>query len=1099
MKRFAALISPLLLLCLLCSAGTALGQSISGTLVGLVTDPSGAAIVGAKVTVRNTTTNQAIQVTTGTDGEYRAPNLEPSTYEITIAATGFSKATVASVRLLVNATQRNDVKLSLGSEANVVNVSAAPDAITTDTAAIGTVIDGQQVARYPLNGRTVDRALLFVAGNTSDSASAPNIGGATRWGGAYYTVDGVPFNDLGNGAAAYSYDSGLSTLPSTETVQEIKVESSLAKAEFEGGSAISIITKSGTNKFHGEIYEFNRNRAYAARDYYTKAGVTAKPELNRNEFGGTIGGPIWKNKTFFFGSAEYFFYRAGKPRNFVVPTDAERTGDFSALSKPLYNPLTGTTFTGNKITNIDARAAAIVAYIPHANIANAAPGAINLTQYYPTKYDLQRYTAKFDHTLNSVHTFTLGGTYSRPNQYFSPNGTPAQYGNYDNAGYQTQSAFVRDNMTLSPHMFNTAHYAYLAHRSIRKGQNGNFDPTTLFPGLYGPFATGGLPTFSFNGIYTGVGDTGGAGYGTEAIQQVLDNFTYVHGKHTFKVGAAVNFNSISIKNGSSNANALGSFSFNGRYTSDASAPGTCPTGVTCNGDPFADFLLGYANTTARSTQQINNYEKYQHYAFFAQDDWNLTARITLNFGLRWQMQTTPTEAHGDFTNFDFASGKFVIRTVGGVLPKDANATLLAAFPNTYTTSEAIGWGNSVLTTDKKDFGPRFGFAIRPFNTDRSVIRGGYGIYYNFVPPYIGIRQISQLNFPFVLNQTYAATSSTTPQLTLANPFPGTGTISANPTLYAVNRDLKNARVQQWNLTVEQALPQNFGIRLSYVGNKATQAPWYTYNKNLPYPMRSGLTSLQAGRPYQPWGDILTLVSKGYSITHQMQFEATKRTGHGLYLQTSYTWNSSFDDVPIVGSPQDPYNPKADKGVTDGVRRHNFFLTGTYELPIHHHGFGERAVNGWSISSLTQVRSGTPFSPSFSIPGTTTVNGATVSTVGWYATRPNLTGAGFYTGAHSRTLWFNPAAFSVPAGFTFGNARRNSLIGPNEIGVDLSLEKKTKIWEGGNLLLRMDAFNVLNHPNFANPSGNISSASVGQFSGTGAVANRQVQIGGKIVF
>ncbi|MBB5057911.1 hypothetical protein HDF16_002617 [Granulicella aggregans] len=1097
MKRFAALISPLLLLCLICISGTALGQSISGTLVGLVTDPSGAAVIGAKVTVRDTATNQSFQLTTGKDGEYRAPNLEPSTYEITISAAGFSNATVNSVRLLVNATQRNDVKLVIGSANNTVDISAAPDAITTDSASIGTVIDGQQIARYPLNGRTVDSALLFVAGNTSDSAAAPNIGGATRWGGTYYTVDGVPFNDLGNGSAAYSYDSGLSTLPSTETIQEIKVESSLAKAEFEGGSAVSIITKSGSNRFHGEIYEFNRNRAYAARDFFTKDGVTAKPELNRNEFGGTLGGPIWKDKTFFFGSAEYFFYRAGHPRSFIVPTDAERTGDFSALGKTLYDPATGLPFAGNQLTAIDPRAAAIVAFMPHANLPNAAPGTNNLTEYYPTKYDLQRYTLKFDHNLDKVHTLTLGGTYSFPNQYFSPNGTPAEYGNYANAGYKTQSAFLRDNMVFSAHLLNEIHYAYLSHRSIRLGQNANFDPTSLFPGLYGPFAIGGLPTVGFNGLYDSVGDTGGSGYSPETTQQILDNFTLVHGKHTFKFGGAINFNAIAIKAGTSNANALGNFGFTGRYTSDAQDPGACTANAAAcsTGDPFADFLLGDANSTARAIPQIPNYEKYKDVAFFGQDDWNLTSRITLNFGMRWEMQTTPTEAHGDFTNFDFATGQFVIRSDHGALPKDVNPTVLAAYPGTYTTSEAVGWGSSVINTDKKDFGPRFGFAARPLNTDKLVVRGGYGIYYNLIPPYIGEREVSQLNFPFTLNQTYTATSAIAPQLTLANPFPGTGAIAANPTIYAVNRDLKNARVQQWNLTVEQVLPKNFGVRLSYIGNRATQAPWYVYNKNLPSPMRP-LGSLQSGRPYQPWGSILTLVSKGFSKTNQLQFEATKRTGHGLYLQTSYTYNQSLDDVPIVGTPQDPYNPTADVGNTDGTRHHNFFLTGTYELPIQFHGFGERAVNGWSISSLTQVRSGSPFTPTFSIPGT--VNGQ--STVGWYATRANVVpGAGVYSGAHSRDLWFNPAAFTAPAPFTFGTARRNSLIGPNETGVDLSLEKKTKLWESANLLLRFDAFNVLNHPNFSNPSGNISSSAVGTFDSTGNVANRQVQIGGKIVF
>jgi hypothetical protein len=1078
MKRFS-FAYPLLLLCLFCIAGTVLGQSISGSLVGLVTDPSGAVVVGAKVAVRDMSTNQSQQVMTGSDGEYKAINLDPSMYEISIAAPGFSTTTISNVKLLVNATQRNDVKLIVGSSGNTVDVSAAPDAITTDTSSIGAVIEGVQVARLPLNGRNIDSVLLFVAGNTSDSAASPNLAGGTRWGGTYYTVDGVPFNDLGNGAAAYSYDSGLSTLPSTETVQEIKVESSLAKAEFEGGSAISIITKSGTNKFHGEVYEFNRNRAYAARDYFSRVGITPKPELNRNEFGGTLGGPIWKDRTFFFGSAEYFLYRAGHPRSFSVPTDAERSGDFSALPVTLINPATGTGFAGNKITIIDPRAAAILAFVPHANLPNVAAGGINLTQYYPTKYDLQRYTLKFDHTLNRMNTLTLAGTYSFGDPYFSPNGTPAEYGNYENAGYKTMSALIRDNMTFSSRMLNEIHYAYLSHRSIRRGQNTSFDPSTLFPGLYGPFPIGGLPTIGFNGIYTGIGDTGGSGYSPETTQQILDNFTVVVGHHTIKVGGSYNYNAIAIKSGSSNANALGNFSFTGRYT----------------GDPFADFLLGDANSTARAIPQIPIYMKYQNYAVFAQDDWNVTSRLVINIGMRYVLQTTPTEAHGDFTNFDFNTGKLVIRTVNGVLPKDTNPTVLALYPGIYTTSETNGWGSDVITTDKKDLGPRFGFAYRPTTSGSTVIRGGYGIFYNFVPPYIGAREVSQLNFPFTLTQSYTATSSTTPSITLANPFPGTGSVTANPSIYAVNRDLKNARVQQWNLTVEQALPGNFGIRLSYLGNRATQAPWYVYNRNLPTPMRA-LTSLQSGRPYQPFGDILTLVTKGGSLTNQMQFEATKRTGHGLYLQTSYTWNSSFDDVPIVGGPQDPYNPRADTGEADGTRRHNFFFSGTYELQTHYHGFGERAINGWSISSLAQVRSGTPFSPSISIPGS--VGG--VSTVGWYATRANVAVPNtYYSGAHSRAEWFNPAAFALPAPFTFGNARRNLLIGPNEVSLDASLEKKTQIREGVMLLLRFDAFNSLNHPNFANPSGNISSSAGAVLSSTGNVANRQVQIGGKIVF
>ena len=342
-------------------AAAAGGQSVTGTLVGTVTDPSGAAIEGAKVSVRNIATNQlAIEVTTIKDGTYSATGLQPADYDVTITAPGFATATLQHVHLLVSATIRNDLKLPVGSAANRVEVSASPDSITTDSSSIGDVLEGTALARLPLNGRTIDRALIFVAGNTNDNADNPQISGGLHWGGAYYTVDGVPVNDLGNGAAAYSYDTNLTTLPSTEIVQEIKVESNGAKAEFEGGSAISMTTKSGGNKFHGEAYYFNRNRFGAARDYFAYASTVVKPPLNRNEFGGFLSGPIWKDKTFFLVAVDTLIQRNGKPNFFSVPTDSERAGNFAGY-KTLWNSATGTPIPGNQITSIDPRAAALLA------------------------------------------------------------------------------------------------------------------------------------------------------------------------------------------------------------------------------------------------------------------------------------------------------------------------------------------------------------------------------------------------------------------------------------------------------------------------------------------------------------------------------------------------------------------------------------------------------------------------------------------------------------------------------------------------------------------------------------------------------------------
>lgn len=1041
-------------------------QTVVGTLLGQVTDASGGVVSKASVSLRNVETNRVVETVTDASGNYLAPNLQPGTYEITITAPGYRTGEIHNVRLLLNATARNDLQLAVGSADQKVEVSSAGSVIATDSSSLNAVIDMKAGERLPLNGRTIDRLVQFTPGNTADNASAPKIGGSLHWSGSYFTVDGGAYNDVGNGQGSYSYATNLTTMPSTELIQEMKIESNLAKAEYEGSAAISMLTKSGTNQFHGTLYEFNRNRFVAARDYFARAGTVVKPPFNRNEFGVLVGGPIWKDRTFFFGAAEYLMQRTSSTYVMTVATDAMRSGDFTGVAT-IKDPTTGLPYANNKLPSIDSRATALLQYYPRANQSGLVN---NFVQAVGTQYDVKRYNLKLDHQLTQKNQLTVGGNFSLGNPYFVALGTPANYGNYGNAGYYTQSAFVRDTATIRQSMVNEARYGYFSHRSVRVGQNTNFDPSTIFPGLYGPFAVGGLPTMNING-YTKIGDYGGSGYGGATQQQLSDNFTYQHGKHTVKVGALANLIAIWGKSGT-NSNVLGTFNMDGRYT----------------GNAFADFLAGYPYSTARATKTQANYTHYEQYGFFGQDDWQLSSRLTLNVGFRYNLQTAFRQSRGNVTNFDPATGNFVIRSVGGKISQDAqNSPALGLYP--YVRSEDNGWGSTMFTSDKKNFGPRFGFAYRPFANDQTVLRGGYGIFYNFVPFYIGPNQLMSSNYPFSLTQTYTTSSSTTPTLTFANPFPGSGTVTANPTVYMVNRDLKNARVQQWNLTVEQVLPANVGVRLSYVGNKATQVPFYLYNVNLPSVQRAAST-LQAIRPYQPWSDILGLITKGAAFTNQMQLSVTKRTGHGLFIQASYTWSKSLDNVGISGSPQNPYRPQDDRGLADSQRKHNLYVSATYQLPFKGTGLKGGLVKGWSISTMTAARSGLPFTPTF-----------TSTTVGWYATRANVVpGVDPYAGAKTRNKWFNPAAFSVPAPFTFGNARRNSLIGPALNYSDLSVEKKFEIRERVGLQLRFDAFNAFNHANFSTPASNISVATAGTISSTtSSGSNRQVQLGGKITF
>ena len=1072
-RHALGLLTLLLALCYTCLRA----QNITGSFTGTVYDTNGATVVGAAVQAVNAGTGVTLSAVSDKDGNYTFSNLQPGSYTLVFAATGFETVKIAKVVLLVNATAREDVHLKVGSSTETISVEGGAPVISTDDSAIGTVIDQHAMSKLLVNGRTVDQLVATTSGNTGDSATAPALAGALHWGGTYFTVDGGTFNDMGNGAAAYSYATNLTTLPSTDTVQEVKVQANLANAEFEGGAAVVVVTKSGTNAFHGTLTEFNRNRDLAAFDRFAAAGST-KPTFNRNEFGGTVGGPIYKNKTFFFFSLEEFMQRKAAYDTATVPTALMRTGDFSellALSTPITikNPYTGIAYTNNKIPSIDSRASTLLGYYPTPTITTSLTN--NFTTSVATKYDVQRWNLKIDHTLNAKNALSGGGSYSAGNPYFVALGTPSNYGNWSNAGYITQSLFVRDLTTFTPTLINEARVGYFSHRSIRVGQNTGFSPASLFPGLYYQAGMiGGLPTINMsdaNYSYQGISDYGGSGHGPQTTIQVTDNLTKQWGRHTIKAGLVLNFSDVITKAGT-NSSVLGTFGFNGTYS----------------GNAFADFLLGYVYSSVRAAPTVPVDLRFRQNAFYGQDEWKVNSQLTLNYGVRYSLQTVPEEQHGDMTNFDFNTGQLVIRTSGGQMGSGVNKTILGTYP--YTTSEQLGWGDRVIEPDYADVGPRLGFAYRLTDDGKTVLRGGYGIFYNFIPMYIGINQLANTNYPFTLSQSYSATAGSTPSLTLAAPFTTTASITANPTIYSVDHNLRNTRVQQWNLTLEQELPSNIGLRISYVGSKTTQAPWYLYQMNYPKVQKYG--TVQANRPYQPWGTIYGLVTKGASETNELQVEVTKRYAHGLYYQGSYTWDKTLNNVPLAASPQNPYNPAGDRGAADGVYAHTGYINASWDLPAKGNGVLGGVIKGWTLSGMALFHSGLPFTPTF-----TAVTSSAYT--GWLATRPDVVpGMNPYAGAHTMGKWFNSAAFQRPTAFTYGNARRNSLFGPHQTDIHLSLQREWSLFHGIKLMGRMDAFNVLNHPVLYTPAANITNSTAGQITSTNQ-DNREIQFGSKLTF
>lgn len=962
---------------------------------------------------------------------------------------------------------------------------------------MGNILEANVITTIPLNGRTLDRLIRISAGVTSDSASNPRVAGSAYWGGIQFTVDGAMYNDTGNGGGAYSYASGLSTLPSVDAIQEFKMDSNNQKAEYEGSVAVTVVSKAGNNDLHGSALWFNRNKSVAARSYFVHA-PSPKPPYNRNEFGYTIGGPVvipglynGKNKTFFFNSYEGLRERTSSNPLTSVATQAMRNGDYTGLPTIL-DPLSGIPFSNNQIpsSRIDSRSKTLIGYVPLPNVTGLGPAGTlsNYRWVIPVSRDVNRYSVRIDHRFSERDSIWVNLNHSKGFPYFVAQSYPNGYGSWANGGYSTQSANFTWNHTISPRTLNEFRFVYFRHASTRQGMNRDFDPRTLFPALY-PVSFGGLPNINI-GNHVSIGDYGGSDPGSELTPQFIDNLTMIRGSHTIKLGVDIARHKVlsppavaGMLSSLANNAGLGRFDFNGRYTSG---------GVSAQpAHMFADFLLGYPVSAYRSTTSPNLLFMGPRTSFFIQDDWRVSPRLSLNLGVRYMYQTPWYERNNTISNFDFKTSRLIIHS--DTMPSQAIQKLVSAYP--IVMAKDAGYTAEDMQADKNNFGPRIGLAYRPFGDTKTVIRSGFGVFHNFLPVFIGPRQRGFNNPPFLLAESFEAAGGIVPSITLANPFPGAGAISPNPSLTAVQRDIRNAESYQWNLTMDRELLANLGLRVSYVGNRSTHLPWYNYSLNLSKEQIPG--AIQPNRPYQPWSDINLLAGGGNSILHQLQVEVVQRYHNGLSYQIEYSWNRSLDDVPVVGGPQNPYNARIDRGNSDQIRRHIWTFAGSYDLPFGTgrkylsgaHPFVKQVLGGWQVSSIMYLRTGTPFSPGF-----------TATQTGWRGGRPSVVaGANIYPAEKTLDQWFNPAAFYIPAPFTWGNAARNMLFTAGDIVIDASVLKDFSLYERFKMQLRGELFNMPNHPSWGGPGSNISTtASVGKITGRSST-ERQVQFGLKILF
>lgn len=992
----------------------------TGTIQGTVTDPSNAAVSGAKVTVRNQ--NTGVERTTRSDaaGAYLVTGLLPDVYRIEVSAQGFQTSVVKDLRLDVATTVSENVRLQIGSVTQNVEVTGGEPLVDTSTVSVGQVIDQKTVQDVPLNGRHFVDLVYLVPGTMTAPQNgflADPLAGLGQLGvdtagqredTTNLMLNGINLNDEVNNQVTFQ--------PSIDTVSEFKVDNSTFPAEYgrNSGTIINVATRSGTNHFHGEAFEDLRNNFFDARNYFnperTSTGAAVRQsQFNRNNFGAAFGGPIKKNKAFFYLSYEGLRQHQGIAVETAVPTVGTTTA-FPAVN--------------NLLKLLQA---------PNGTLANGDPAFIGSLPL-PVNLDI----GTGDISVNVSPKDNLHGYYAiEMDHRFEPQAGANLPGWGDTRDARRQLVTVDENHSFGPSLTNDLRLG-VNRIHITFQPNGHFDPGAqgidLPPGVP---ANVGLPSINVAGAFeigSPVGDPEGRGDTTVVL---ADTVSWLRGKHSIKFGGEIRRfynNNLFAELGQFNYTSLNAFL----------------------GDQASSFVAVLSG---------NGDDKVLEPAWglFVEDSYRLRSNLTFNIGLRYDWNSTPTEANRRFSVFDPATDALV--QVG-----------------------TPGFGQ-IYQTNNKNFEPRIGLAWDPFGNGKTSVRAGYAIMTQ--QPLTNIASNLSSNPPFA---TPLAASGAIPLETAAT-FTTPKTVSPA----TVNYNYKNAYAQDWNLTIQRQITNTLGLQVAYVGSKSTHLQ-QVLNENQPLVV-NGVYQPVTAKPFPNFSTIEEIASNGTSNYNALWLTVNKQVSHGLQFLAAYTYSKSLDesslDVPNFPFtyPQDSYNLGAEYGPSDFDARNRFVLSGFYTLPFH----GNRAITGWQFSVINTMQSGNPWQPN--VPTSIFPNASL---------RPNVVGPVGET-SNPKEWLADPTSFVSPctttAGVTTcspGNMRRNSLTGPGYLDTDLSLIKDTKITERMNVQFRADAFDAFNHPNFGNPGAFVGTSTFGEITSTrfpnGDFGSaRQLQLGLKLLF
>jgi hypothetical protein len=1049
----------------------------TATISGHVTDASGAALPNAAVKITNQDTGVTVTEHTSGNGFYTAPLLPPGTYSITVTAQGFASALRRNLSLQIQQVLQQDFQLQVGTIQQEVTVQGGAPLLNVESAEVGNVISEEQVQQLPLNGRNFAQLGLLVPGTTPGPVGGirqTKGGNETQRAGAEITtsgargtynlfmIDGLDDRDQSVGT--------LKVFPNLEDIAEFKVQVGDADAEFAtGGAVVNVITRSGSNNIHGSAFEFLRNSDLDAREFFD----AQKPPFQQNQFGAAIGGPIRKDKTFFFADYQGLDAHSSTTSIFTEPTAVMRVGDFSAYPAVIYDPNTYNTatktrqrFAGNVIpaNRIDP----IGKNIEQIFVLPNLPGATNNLRVNSLQVQTQnQWDGRIDQTFSEKDSMFARYTYGGADETY-PNAVPAVKGGVPNplaflgSSQRLNHAPATQSTLQEIHSFAPTLVNQLALGYTRWYLD--VTPLDLGTNLSSLLGLQGSNTSYLASGMASIGITSESGYSESSVPeivpqntyQVSDTVSYTHGAHNMKLGFSAVHNGFGFFQLSGSS---GSLSYTGNYTNNPASPSGTGAG-------FADFLLGLPSSSSKAALVDGvPYLSYTEYGAFAQDQWRATTRLTVTLGLRYDLFTPPSERYN--RQSDFVPG-----------------------PGTMELAGQDGISSTIINTQKHDFSPRVGLAYRI--GDKTVVRAAYGLYY-FNEQGTGGSARLFINYPF--SQQYSVScSATAPCLTTAQGIPNTLSSSNLPTVVYIPLANQTSNMQQWNFTLERQVTSSLVVRGSYVGTRGNHL-FIALDEDVAFP---GPGAVPPRRPYPQYSSISSWEPRGISNYDALELSAEKRWRNGLSFLAAYTWSKSLDmggggnsaSAESRNNVQNPRNVNAEYGLSDFNYPSRFTLSFVYDLPFGHGrtflNNANRALDllagGWQLDSIVTAQDGPP--------GTATMATSTANT--GTTQYPNRVCNGNLP-ASQRTIqsWFDRSCFVAPVLYTFGNAGRNIIIAPGLVTWDLGAHKDFRLTERFGLTLRGEFFNTLNKPNFGYPSLSIGSPAAGTITSV-VTTGRQIQ-------